>query len=202
LYELSKNLDSIFGKKKTPRTFNRMYQNILEVSDMYIPAYAVNRNEHRNMHLRVHYLLGKITEEQWKSQLIKAEKENEKKEQICLVFQAYRDLGNDILRRMINIKTVAEYESLYKEYVQLCEFITEGMRKVLKLYNSSQSRIEEFLNQLPKINTIQEPIQAPEATGLTMIPANVANIVPANVANIVPANVLNAITSALQLLNL
>jgi hypothetical protein len=150
LYDLTKALEKIFEKRKIPLSFDKMYQRVLEVQENLVPAYAVHRNEHRNMDLRVKYLLNQITEEQWKSQLVKAEKEHEKREEICLVLQAYRDAGNDILRRMLVIKTANEYLNLFKEYQQLSKFIIEGLEKVLKLYNSSQTRISMLIRDLDR----------------------------------------------------
>ncbi len=150
LYDLTKILGKIFGKKEIPVSFDKMYQVVLEVHDYLIPAYVVQRNEHTNMNLRVKYLMNEITEEKWKSQLIKNEKEYEKKEELCLVLQAYRDATNDILRKILILKTSTEYLVLFKEYQELCKFIIEGLEKVLKLYNSTQSRISAFMGRLAR----------------------------------------------------
>lgn len=147
-YEFNKHLEKIYGKKNIPHHYTDMYNTILDTETRLIPIYTVNPGQERNMDLRVKFLLGRITEVQWKSQLIKAEKENEKKEELCLVLQAYRDISNEILRKMLKINKKEELDSLCAEYKQLCVFTTEGLRKVLDLYNSSQRQIEHFIKRI------------------------------------------------------
>lgn len=115
---------------KNDRLMN-MFRIITHIEMVEFRIYRTNRIEN-NRDLRIKYLNGDITEEQFKRTLQKREKDVEKKREILQILNTYVVAGSDIFRRLL---VQNEEEKTLDEMEELTKFTNESMEKISKLFS-------------------------------------------------------------------
>jgi hypothetical protein len=93
-----------------------------------------------NQDLRIGYLLKDITEEDFKIQLQKREKELEKKIEYRQVLDTFVMVGEELFRQLV--ETQLEINFLYKQMVELMNMINEQISSINYSYQCKLGLIE------------------------------------------------------------
>jgi hypothetical protein len=118
------------------------YRTLVHIEEVEFHNYRTDRIQ-GNRDLRIKYLNNEITEDKFKQDIQKKEKDVEKKREILQVLNTCVVVGSEIMRRLLSDETKNE-EKACGEFVELCSFINESMKKVSKLYNCKVPILQEY----------------------------------------------------------
>lgn len=85
--------------------------------------------------LRAKYMLGKISEEQFKKELQKTEKAREKANDIYMVLQTFQAVCTDLLQRLYVAKDADEVSSIYNELKEIRNYTNANMLPISKRFH-------------------------------------------------------------------
>jgi hypothetical protein len=105
---------------------------VMHIHEVELPRLMVN-NEIDNLDMRILFLRGKITEEEWKRVLQQREKKNERKRSLSDIFAMYVATMTDILYRFYDN---GQWEQGVWEMGELKKYTYEQLRKTAALFNS------------------------------------------------------------------
>lgn len=104
---------------------------LVHVERVEFGHYATDRVSN-NLDLRVKYINGDITEEQFKQSIQRRAKDAEKRREILAVLNTLVIAGSDIMR---NLLETTDIKTCVENFDALCEFVNTSMRDISKLYN-------------------------------------------------------------------
>jgi hypothetical protein len=135
----------INGKAWTPRYNQRsdthpiiqIFRGCLHIQEVEMPRFRIADNVDANMDLRVQYILGEITEENWKRTLQAREKKRTKMIDIRMILDTVITLHVDIMQRAMTATDKAVFDVLVTESNTIVDHINECFKIHSKKFSSS-----------------------------------------------------------------
>lgn len=115
---------------------------VLHTEHVEIPRFTPN-NE-LNIDLRIKYLLNEISDENWKTELQRREKKNDKYRDIHLLLRAFVDASTDIMRLWVqNVisNRIEPLDNVLSEFDKLRLYVNEQFVQISKRYTNSATMI-------------------------------------------------------------
>lgn len=114
-------------------TIHRMHGHI---NNMELPRYATNNTIETHRDLRISYMLNHISENIFKNELYKREKDHDKRNEIRMVLETYQNI---IMEYIISLQTKTKPEEIFEIYDNMNTlrlYINECFEKISKRYNN------------------------------------------------------------------
>jgi len=115
-----------------------------------IPNLTLNLTD-INLNLRKQFIRKQIDENNFKQQLSRRERENNRKNELRQVFETFTQAGGDILRNLtrsyVQKVTLDDLSACCEEFWKLCEFGNEAFLNISKLYKTKPYRVEWYDQQ-------------------------------------------------------
>lgn len=115
-------------------TLRKAFQKIAHTQNILLPIVAENRVAD-NLDLRLKYLDNKITEEMWKSTLIKREIKRNKNTAIRHVLEMYITIASDIIRQVTHTPRLINEKN--NEYLALMDYINSCFDKICMIHGGN-----------------------------------------------------------------
>jgi hypothetical protein len=107
------------------------------IAHVVIPRYQFNRHQ-CNEDLRVQYMMGDLSEKDFKFQIQKREKALQKKTEIAGVLHTYNDITGELIRGGL-----ADVDKFITEMTELAKFTNAALEKISKYYTCVVPQISE-----------------------------------------------------------
>lgn len=120
-------------EEKMKKSYLEKARKVIHIRQVEMRRYETD-NVEENRDLRVSYMRGKITKEEWKKVLQKREKCMEKKRNIRNVMGMYVNTMTDIMYRIMETK---KWEEGIEEMEKLREYVIEQYKKIKNVYGMS-----------------------------------------------------------------
>jgi hypothetical protein len=148
---MEQNIERIMNKRPA-RILSEIHREITEIQDIHL-----NQPEREmtdpNRELRIDYLTGRISTDQWKRGLQKREKQHMRISETKLVFQMYVTTMMDMFRAIATAKDRNELDDIHKQMVSLFRYVNQSLSKIYKRFGSAiepiYARFSERLNRSP-----------------------------------------------------
>lgn len=114
--------------------FVRAYNHVQMVE---IPRYRVVDD---NTDLRVNFILKDISEDELKVELFKRESKNNRMEAFRQLHQLLLDSMGDLLRKIVTLKAVKEFDALNEEFEAIRLYFNNNMVKIAERFNMKKAR--------------------------------------------------------------
>lgn len=121
--------------------FNNFHRLVNHCDMVERPRFPTIIGEMNNMDLRVKYMIGEVTDMQFKHILQKREKSNQKKREIGLIFEMFINASDDLLRQAIISKDMITSNNTLQE---LTEYCNECFMRVSKRFECVVPIIVDF----------------------------------------------------------
>lgn len=118
---------------KAIETIHRMHGHI---NNIELPRYATNNTIETHRDLRISYMLNHISEDMFKAELYKREKDHDKRNEIRMVLETYQNI---IMEYIISLQTKTKPEEIFMIYDNMNTlrlYINECFEKISKRYNN------------------------------------------------------------------
>jgi hypothetical protein len=113
----------------------KVYRLKLHIENVILPHYSLDKVKD-NVDLRVRYLIGEITEEQWLKSLLLRQKRRMKCNAITQLFQTVLVILNDTIRK-IYVSTTQD-DTLWND-AHHSEFINQNIQRILKIHGGTMT---------------------------------------------------------------
>lgn len=128
------SLDPVVNEKnKILTTLEQIHRATGHIERVTIPFYTVTPTDHREE--RAHYMLGKRTEENFKTYLSRYERNLDKANDIRMIIQTYVAITTDLMQRMDRVTSFEEIKELMKEFKEIRAYTNANMMPVSKYYH-------------------------------------------------------------------
>lgn len=105
----------------------------------------------KNKNLRISYLAGTLSKEEFKKTLIKVENDDEKRIDFCMIMDTLVDAGGDLLRTLTQKKgTLEDIQEFRKQVKELVSYVIESYEKAKRVHNT-KVRVPELLLSLSEL---------------------------------------------------
>lgn len=165
-YELSNTIYRFMPRtsKEAQTASGRLYtihQGYNHNQHVELPRYAVNMIQD-NRDLRISYLLSKIDQDKFKSDLQKRDKARAKKQHIGDILRTFQLALGDIMLRITRSETINDYTAILREIPTLIEFTNNAFKEMARIYDCVCPYIR---SDTYKMDTIKKP--KPQKKSLT-----------------------------------
>ena len=131
MYEMRRRIHGV----PQQRYFFSVLQVLNHIEDYHLRQRPQEHLPERHRALRIRFLLKEITEEDWKAQLKRITKKNEKETALEQVLRMFVEVGHDLLRRCVQQQELSEQEC-EQQLETLRRYTTGELQRIGKQFNN------------------------------------------------------------------
>jgi len=135
------SINNTIRRKRFDINIDTIYRGINHIAHYEIPTHPINlMGGDVFLRLRVRYLLKEISEDQWKRELQKIEKKNEKNIAFRHIFDMIVAIAIDMFNRIVSASTEDEAKVILTELDELRKYFNASVAKLSKRFTTSMPK--------------------------------------------------------------
>jgi hypothetical protein len=114
-----------------------IYNYITHIRDITMPRYRINHLDQDMLKLRVKYLLDKISDQEWKKQILMKERKNEYNTSIHNLLELVINVCQSFIIKMCECKfnSLEDFEEAWNEFYNVLIYFNDNCKEITKKYS-------------------------------------------------------------------